>query len=38
MLEFATVVKNLEKDYSENDGWPTFMDDFVTWMKGNNGA
>lgn len=33
MLEFANAVKNLEKDYDENDAWPVFIDNFVEWMK-----
>lgn len=33
MYEFSTVVKNIEKDYSENDAWPVFIDNFVEWLK-----
>jgi hypothetical protein len=37
MYEFSTVVKNLKKDYSENDAWPVFIDNFVEWMNKKEG-
>lgn len=33
MFEFANVVKNINKDYNENDAWPVFIDNFVEWIK-----
>jgi hypothetical protein len=33
MYEFSTVVKDIGKDYSENDAWPVFIDNFVEWLK-----
>ncbi len=29
MLEFSNQVKDLNKDYKEDDGWPVFIDRFV---------
>jgi DCN1-like protein 4/5 len=33
MYEFASVVKDINKDYSETDAWPVFIDNFVDWLK-----
>lgn len=33
MLEFGNQVKNIEKDYKEDDGWPVFIDKFVEHYK-----
>ena len=33
LYEFATVVKNVNTDYSEMDAWPVFIDNFIEWMK-----
>lgn len=33
MYEFATEVKNLNKDYKPEDGWPVFIDKFVEYLK-----
>jgi hypothetical protein len=33
LYEFATVVKDIKKDYSESDAWPVFIDNFVEWLK-----
>ena len=32
MFEFASVVKDLSKDYHENDAWPVFIDNLVEWI------
>jgi len=36
LYEFATVVKDIKKDYSESDAWPVFIDNFVEWMQQEN--
>ncbi len=33
MLEFSVAVKDVEKDYSESDAWPVFLDNFVEFMR-----
>lgn len=33
MYEFSITVKNVEKDFSEADAWPVFLDNFVEFMK-----
>ena len=33
MLEFAQVVKDIEKDYSEGDAWPVFLDNFAEFVR-----
>jgi hypothetical protein len=36
LLEFATQVKDINKDYKEDDGWPVFIDKFVEFLKGHH--
>lgn len=33
MYEFSITVKDAEKDFSEADAWPVFLDNFVEFMK-----
>ena len=36
MYEFAQVVRNIEKDYSEGDAWPVFLDNFAEFVREKN--
>lgn len=33
MLEFITEVKDIQKQYKEEDGWPVFIDSFAEFVK-----
>ena len=35
MLEFCQTVKPSLEGYEEDAAWPTLLDDFVTWKKGD---
>lgn len=33
MLSFSLEVKNVDTDYKEDDFWPTFIENFVEYLK-----
>lgn len=35
ILQFSVEVKNIDKDYKSEDGWPVFIDKFVDYIKNN---